>query len=103
MTVKEMREARGLSQTAVAAELGVEQPYYSKIERGLANPTFDKTTKLASILDVGIGELAEQLARTRASVVATLPDASDLPGYLSWGPFGVAALTSPSVPSSAAA
>lgn len=79
MTVKDIREGRGLTQDQVAAALGVRQAYVSRIERGMANVTIKKLRQLAKIYEV---ELPELVGSIPEPPTATLPDGSPNPGYL---------------------
>ena len=47
------RMKKGWSQTDLARAIGTKQANISRIEAGLANPTFTFVQKLASILDLG--------------------------------------------------
>lgn len=51
MTIKDMRKGRGLSQEQAADALGIKQSYYSRIERGEANPTVGKLVLLAQLYE----------------------------------------------------
>tara|TARA_B100000949_G_scaffold166277_1_gene146776 strand:- start:475 stop:708 length:234 start_codon:yes stop_codon:yes gene_type:complete len=50
--LKEIRQARGLSQEALALECGLHRTYISGIERGARNPTALTFELLAITLDV---------------------------------------------------
>ncbi len=50
MDIKVMRIAKGLTQTQLAAELGIDQAVISRWERGTANPTEKDLAKLKEIL-----------------------------------------------------
>ena len=52
-----LREAKGLSQEALALEADVDRTYVSQIERGVANPSLRVLYQLALILDVSLLEL----------------------------------------------
>lgn len=56
--LKEMREARGLTQTRVAELLGVSLRVYHRWESGNAMPHFDTVVKIADVLQVSLDELA---------------------------------------------
>ena len=51
MTIKEMRTAKGYTQEKAAENLGIKQSYYSRIERGEANPTVEKLFAIAKLYD----------------------------------------------------
>jgi transcriptional regulator with XRE-family HTH domain len=55
--VKELRQARGLSQEQLADRMGINAKYLSSIERGKENPTLDLLFKLAKALRVETGAL----------------------------------------------
>ncbi len=58
--VRALREQVGLSQEALADEAEVDRTYMSKIERGLANPSYTVLLKLAGALRVVPGKLFEE-------------------------------------------
>jgi len=47
-----LREAKGLSQEALALQAGVDRTFVSKIERRLANPSLATVSALAEVLGV---------------------------------------------------
>ncbi len=55
--IKEIRKSKGLSQGAVASQLGVSQATYGKIEKNSAQLSIDKLDKMAQILGVSGAEL----------------------------------------------
>lgn len=55
--IKEMRKKKGLSQGAMAAELGVSQATYGKIEKNEAKLTLDKLERVAEILGCNPAQL----------------------------------------------
>ncbi|GAA4247474.1 helix-turn-helix domain-containing protein [Azospirillum formosense] len=57
--LKEIREARGLSQEQVAEMAGTSQPQIYKLEKGLRSMTLDWAAKLARVLDVPVANLLE--------------------------------------------
>jgi DNA-binding XRE family transcriptional regulator len=56
--VRAARQARGVSQTTLAAEARVSQGYLSQIERDLREPTLSVAARLARALRMSIDELA---------------------------------------------
>lgn len=63
--VRELREAREISQTELAAAVGVEQQRIDALESGRLDPDYVLLVRLAKALDVGAGALvarAERLA-----------------------------------------
>lgn len=67
--IRELREARGLTLDALAAEAGMHTTYLSRIERAHSSPTWEKISSLAEALGVSIAEIAtaaEGQAKKRA-------------------------------------
>jgi transcriptional regulator with XRE-family HTH domain len=58
--VRRLREARGLSQGALAADAGIYQELVSRIENGAANPELDTMGKIAAALGVHPRELLDE-------------------------------------------
>ncbi len=56
------REEAGLSQEALAAQLGTEQPTISKIERGQRRVTAGDLIQWSLVLDIGFDTVGEELA-----------------------------------------
>ncbi len=55
--IKELREEKGLLQRQLAAELEIDSPLYSKIERGERRAKREQVIKLAKLLQVDENEL----------------------------------------------
>lgn len=55
--IKELREEKGLVQRQLAAELEVDTPMYSKIERGERKAKREHVLKLANLLQADVDEL----------------------------------------------
>ncbi len=55
--IKELREERGLLQRQLAAELEIDSPMYSKIERGERRAKREQVLKLAKLLQADENEL----------------------------------------------
>jgi transcriptional regulator with XRE-family HTH domain len=69
--VRRLREDRNLTIEGLAAASDTHWTYLSEIERGLANPTWDKLADIATALDVPLSELvqvAEAIDRGETSV-----------------------------------
>jgi putative transcriptional regulator len=59
--VKPLRQAKGLNQAEIAAELGVSRPTYMLIEQGGKEPTLSQLYTLARLLGAEVGELCFNL------------------------------------------
>lgn len=57
LKIKVIRSLKGLSQDDVVNKLDIDKSYYSKVERGLTNPTLLYMKNLAEILDVNLEDL----------------------------------------------
>lgn len=57
MNFKNLREKRGLSQSAIAEKIGVSQATISMWETGEAMPRVDKLPEIAKILNCDINDL----------------------------------------------
>lgn len=57
--LRQLREAKGLSQEAFAFEAGIHRTYVSDIERGARNPTITVVENLAVALGVTASELLQ--------------------------------------------
>ena len=57
MTLKRLRESKGLSQDALARKAGITREYVNKLEAGRYNPTVGVVKRLAKALGVPIIEL----------------------------------------------
>lgn len=60
--LRELREARGLTQTRLAEMLAVSPRVYNRWEMGAATPRFDTVVQLADLLGVTLDELAGRKA-----------------------------------------
>ncbi len=57
--VKRIREARGLSQQAVADKTKIHRVYLAQIEGAVYSPSLDVLDRIAKALKVKVGELVE--------------------------------------------
>jgi transcriptional regulator with XRE-family HTH domain len=62
--LRQLREAKGLSQEQLAFEANLHRTYVSGIERGIRNPTVVILDRLAAALDVPVVELLAAPGRT---------------------------------------
>jgi transcriptional regulator with XRE-family HTH domain len=60
--VREFREQAGYSQERLSAECGFDRTYISRVERGIINPTVIRLWRIADVLRVPLGEVAERMA-----------------------------------------
>jgi transcriptional regulator with XRE-family HTH domain len=59
--LRELREARELTQEAVAQKASVTPRILRGIERGHGNPTWATVTAVLAAMDVSLGDLAKQI------------------------------------------
>jgi len=59
MKIKELREARGLTQGKLAEKAGLSLGYIARLEIGRHDPSVSTLVKLAKALKVKVGELLE--------------------------------------------
>ena len=59
--VRAIRQSKGLSQEAFAAQCGLDRTYISGIERGVRNVSLLNIKGLAEALGISISELTEEL------------------------------------------
>ena len=55
--LKVLRSLKGFSQDDIANKLDIDKSYYSKIERGLTNPTLLYLKNLSEVLEIKLEEL----------------------------------------------
>lgn len=55
--LKLVRQSHKILQKDLAAKAGLDRSYVSKLERGMADPTFSTLQKLASAYDLSVGHL----------------------------------------------
>ena len=65
--LRRLRNARGLSQEALAAAAEIDRTYVSALERGLYGATIDMVAKLANVLEVEPSTLLERAARGKTA------------------------------------
>ena len=57
--IKELRKAKGLSQSQIAENIGIDPKHLSRIEVGNSYPSLDGLERIAKVLDVEIKDLFE--------------------------------------------
>ena len=74
--IVELRKAKGLSQTDLAAQLGVHKNVLGRYERGEATPSVDIARKIADLLDVSLdfltGKVDERIDRSIVDKVVSI-------------------------------
>lgn len=68
--LKNLREARNITQAELADMIGVNQAYISKIEAGIANPSLEKILGIAKALRAQPAELFELPSLQRRAIAA---------------------------------
>lgn len=63
--IRTVRQAKGFSQEAFAAEAGLDRSYYGGIERGERNVAALNLMQIAQVLGVEVGELFPSLKEVR--------------------------------------
>jgi transcriptional regulator with XRE-family HTH domain len=64
--LRKARNAKGLSQEALAYEAGIDRTYISALERGIYSATIDMVGKLAAVLEIEPSALLERQIKSRA-------------------------------------
>lgn len=59
LKIKILRTVKKLSQDDVVNLLNIDKSYYSKLERGLTNPTLLYLRRLSGILEIDLSELVK--------------------------------------------
>jgi transcriptional regulator with XRE-family HTH domain len=57
--IRQLREAKGMSQTALAQRARIAREYLNRIEAGRHDPTVGVLARVARVLGVPVGELLE--------------------------------------------
>lgn len=73
LTIREIRNRRGVSQENLALQCGLDRTYVSGIERGVRNPSLTNILKIAAALDVRPSELFAEMPATQGSAPSDLP------------------------------
>lgn len=68
LAVRELRERRGVQQTAVSVDAGMDYKYVSKVERGVQNASFGTLLRIVRTLGFTLSELAESYERHIAQI-----------------------------------
>ncbi len=64
--LRKARNAKGLSQEALAYEAGIDRTYISALERGVYSATIDMVGKLAAVLEIEPSALLERQTKSRS-------------------------------------
>ena len=62
--IKELRNAKNLTQEQVADQIGMSRQKYARIENGVNSITLDILSKIAAIFDVTVGDITRVLDET---------------------------------------
>ena len=62
--IKTLRIAKKFTQEQVAEQIGISRQKYARIENGVNNITLDILSKIASVLDVAVGDITKVLDET---------------------------------------
>ena len=65
--LRELRQAKGVSQEALGELAGLHRTYVSQVERAVNNVSLDNLDRLATALEVDIAELLAQRPRRSAN------------------------------------
>ena len=82
--LREIRNARHLSQRQLAARLEVPRTYISKIENGRAMPTLSSLQRLANALSVPMSEMVHDARYEREREIATMMEDPFLSEIAHW-------------------
>lgn len=82
--LREIRNARHLSQRQLAARLEVPRTYISKIENGRAMPTLSSLQRLANALEVPMSEMVHDARYERECEIAAMMDDPFLSEIAQW-------------------
>ena len=62
-SLKELRQARGLSQESLSSTAGLDRTYISMLERGKRKPSLETIEKIATALEMKSWELIKVLSQ----------------------------------------
>jgi transcriptional regulator with XRE-family HTH domain len=65
-TIRELREARGMTLDVLSAKAGMHTTYLSRIERAHSSPTWEKVSALADALELPISAIASAVEARKA-------------------------------------
>ena len=57
--IKILRSLKNYSQDDIVSKLDIDKSYYSKVERGLTNPTLLYMKHLSKVFDISLSELVD--------------------------------------------
>jgi transcriptional regulator with XRE-family HTH domain len=58
--IRSVREAAGISQEQLALMTGLDRSYVSRLERGIANPSYLALCKVSNALNIRVSQIIEQ-------------------------------------------
>lgn len=59
LKIRELRIQKGLTQLQLATDIGIEKTNFSRIERGMTNPTFMSLFKISECLGIPVKDLVD--------------------------------------------
>lgn len=62
--IKELRSAKNLTQEQLAEKIGISRQKYARIESGINSITLDILSKMATVLEVTVGDITKVLDET---------------------------------------
>lgn len=59
--IRHLREEQGMTQLVLANMMGINRPYFGRIEQGIENPSVDMLVKITEALDVPLSHIFEDV------------------------------------------
>lgn len=75
--LKNLRRQKDLTQPELAAAMGIEQSYLSKLENGKSLPSNDMLVRITDVFGVSIGELVDELGQGERNRLRQIPDVAE--------------------------
>ncbi len=72
--LKQLRNDKGLTQPDLAAAMGIEQSYLSKLENGKSLPSNDVLNRILDVFGLDIGDLVDDLDQGARNQLRQIPD-----------------------------
>lgn len=71
--IKQLREARGMTQPDAASHIGIEQSYLSKLENDKSHPSEEMFQKLVEAYDIAVEQLVQKLPPSTLLSLGNIP------------------------------